>query len=115
MNINIENNNVQVSARKVRLVVDLIREKYVSEALKILRFNERKSIALTIAKALNNGLAIASKNSTYNLDKLFIKYISVDEGMTIKRVHARAQGRAYRVKFRTSKLKIKLCENLEKK
>ncbi|MBF0359662.1 MAG: 50S ribosomal protein L22 [Oligoflexia bacterium] len=115
MSIKVEDNNVQVSARKVRQVVDLIRGSLVSDALKILKFNEKRGIALAIAKTLNNGLAIASKNPTYNLDKLIVEHASVDEGITIKRVHARAQGRAYRVKYRTSKIKIKLSEDLNSK
>ena len=112
--INIEDNSVQVSARKVRLVANLIRGKLVSEALNILRFNEKRSIALTFTKVLNNGLAIASKKATYNLDKLYVEHATVDEGITIKRVQARAQGRAFRIKFRTSKIRIRLSENLNK-
>ncbi len=56
----VKNNNVGTSARKVRQVVDLIRKKKVEEALKILRYCEKKETAIVVTKLINSGLAIAA-------------------------------------------------------
>ena len=60
MAILVKNNNVGVAPRKVRQVCDLVRNKKVEEALRLLRFNEKKEIALVLTKLINSGLAIAS-------------------------------------------------------
>lgn len=110
MSIQVKNGSVSMSARKVRLVCDLIRRQPVSEALKILRFNEKKEISITLAKLLNSGLAIAANSGKYDLDNLVVEKIFVDEGPTMKRIQARAQGRAYRVRHRTSQITVELKE-----
>jgi len=108
--ITVKNNNIQVSARKVRGVADLIRRKKVEEALKILRFSEKKEIAIVLTKLINSGLAIASESKKYDLDNLAIDIIKVDEGRTLKRIMPRAQGRAYRINKRSSYVTIGLKE-----
>ncbi|MBF0312398.1 MAG: 50S ribosomal protein L22 [Oligoflexia bacterium] len=110
MTVMVKNNNVLVGARKVRLVCDLIRGKPVGEALKILRFSDKKSIAIVITKLMNSGIAIATESGKYDLDNLVVNTIKVDEGPTMKRIQARAQGRAYRIRFRTSKVSLALAE-----
>lgn len=106
----VKNNSVGKSARKVRLVCDLIRNKKVEDALKVLRFSDKKEIAIILTKLLNSGLQIASDSNKYDLDKLIIGEISVDEGPTAKRIQPRAQGRAFRVRKRTSYIKMALKE-----
>jgi large subunit ribosomal protein L22 len=108
--ITVKNNNIGKSARKVRLVADLIRNKKVSEALKILRFNERKEISLLVSKLINSGLQIATDSKKYDLDNLIIGTIMVDEGPTVKRIQARAQGRAFRIRKRSSYITLSLKE-----
>lgn len=110
MSILVKNNNVGVSARKVRQVCDLIREKKVEEALRILRFNEKKEISIILTKLVNSGLAIATDSSKYDIDNLTINKIFVDEGPTTKRIMPRAQGRAYRIRKRSSYVTIELKE-----
>ena len=106
----VKNNSVNKSAQKVRQVCDLIRNKRVEEAMKILRFNEKKEIAIMLTKLLNSGLQIASDSEKYDLDNLVISEIMVDEGPTQKRIQPRAQGRAFRIRKRTSYVKVALKE-----
>jgi large subunit ribosomal protein L22 len=110
MSIVVKNNNVGIAPRKVRLVCDLIRNKKASEALKILRFNEKKEISIILSKLINSGLAIASESSKYDLDNLKVKTVFVNEGPTMKRIMPRAQGRAYQVRKRSSYVTIELKE-----
>lgn len=106
----VKNNSVGKSARKVRQVCDLIRNKKVEEALRVLRFSDKKEIAIILTKLLNSGLQIASESEKYDLDNLIVGEIAVDEGPTLKRIQPRAQGRAFRVRKRTSYVKIALKE-----
>ncbi len=106
----VKNNKVNKSARKVRQVCDLIRRQKVEDAIRILRFNEKKEIAIMLTKLVNSGLQIATESDKYDLDNLVIDTISVDEGPTLKRVQPRAQGRAFRIKKRTSKVTVALKE-----
>ena len=106
----VKNNNVNKSARKVRQVCDLVRRKKVEEALKILRFSDKKEIAIMLTKLINSGLTIAGDSEKYDLDNLFIDFVQVDEGPTMKRIQPRAQGRAFRVRKRTSYVQLGLKE-----
>ena len=108
--ITVKNNSVGVSPRKVRLVADLIRKKPVQETLKILRFNDKKEIAIVLTKLINSGLAIASETDKYDLDNLQVGTIFVNEGRTLKRIQPRAQGRAFRIRKRTSYVTVELKE-----
>ncbi|MFP5490412.1 MAG: 50S ribosomal protein L22 [Bacteriovoracia bacterium] len=108
--ITVKNNNVGITARKVRGVADLIRRKKVEEALKILRFSEKKEIAIILTKLINSGLAIASESKKYDLDNLAIDVVKVDEGPQLKRIMPRAQGRAYRIIKKSSYITIGLKE-----
>lgn len=106
----VKNNNVNKSAQKVRQVCNLIRNRKVEEALTILRFNDKKEIAIMLTKLLNSGLQIASDSEKYDLDNLLIGEIKVDEGKTLKRIQPRAQGRAFKIRKRTSYVTVALKE-----
>lgn len=110
MSIVVKNNNVGVSARKVRQVADLIRNKKAEEAIKILRFCEKKEISIIMTKLINSGLAIVTESSKYDLDNLKVATVYVDEGPTMKRIMPRAQGRAYRIRKRSSYITLELKE-----
>lgn len=110
MAIVVKNNNLGVSPLKVRKVCDLIRRKKVSDALRILRFCEKKEIALSLTKLLNSGLAIASESQKYDLDNLVVNTIFADAGSTLKRVQPRAQGRAFKILKRSSRITVELKE-----
>jgi len=110
MTILVKNRRVGIAPRKVRQVADLIRAKKVSDAMGVLRYCDKKEIAIMLTKLLNSGLAIASGSNKYDLDNLKVSRIFVDEGPTLKRIQARAQGRAYRIRKRTSHVTVELKE-----
>ncbi len=108
--IRVKNNNVNKSAQKVRQVCNLIRNKKVEDALRILRFNDKKEISIMLTKLVNSGLQIASDSEKYDLDNLVIGEIMVDGGPTAKRIQPRAQGRAFRIRKRSSYVTVGLKE-----
>lgn len=108
--IRVKNNNVNKSAQKVRQVCNLIRNKKVEDALRILRFNDKKEISIMLTKLVNSGLQIASESEKYDLDNLVIGEIMVDGGPTAKRIQPRAQGRAFRIRKRSSYVTVGLKE-----
>ena len=103
-----------VSPYKVRLVVDQIRGKRVEEAIDILSFS-KKSSALNVLKLLESAIANAENNKGLDIDDLFVSEISVDESFILKRIQARARGRAARILKPFSKLTIVLKEIKEGK
>jgi ribosomal protein L22 len=98
---------VRSSARKARLVLDHIRGKEIAEARALLRHSPR-GIARDIERLLDSAVANAENNHELVGDDLLVKEIYADEGPTIKRFRARAQGRAYRIRKRTSHLTVAL-------
>jgi ribosomal protein L22 len=98
---------VRSSARKARLVCDHIRGKTVDEARAILAQTPR-AVARDWSKLLESAIANAENNHDLIGDDLYIKAIHADEGPTIKRFRPRAQGRATRIRKRTSHLTILL-------
>ena len=110
MAITVKNRKVGIAPRKVRQVCDLVRNKKASEAIKILRFCEKKEIALMLTKLINSGLAIAADSDKYDIDNLVLTQLFTDEGPTLKRIQPRAQGRAFRVRKRSSHVTLELKE-----
>jgi len=100
---------IRMSPQKVRLVVDLVRGKRVGEAKQILLFT-RKYAAGPVSKALNSALANAKQNPNIDENILFVKEIFVDQGPSLKRWRARAQGRAAAIKKRMSHITVVLDE-----
>lgn len=93
---------LRVSARKTRLVADLVRGKGVDEAIFALSVTRRAAsepISKLIASARAN---VENLNEDIDLDDLYVKEIYVDEGPTLKRFRPRAMGRATRINKRTS-------------
>ncbi len=110
MAIKVKNSNVGIAPRKIRQVCDLIRNKKAADAIKILRFCEKKEIAIVLTKLINSGLAIANESNKYDLDNIVIGSIFTDEGPMLKRIMPRAQGRAYKIRKRTSHVTVVLKE-----
>ncbi len=111
MSVTVKANNLGIAPRKIKMVCDLVRAKKVSEALKILRFCEKREIALAMTKLINSGLAIAADSKKYDLENLVVSSVYANPGATLKRIMPRAQGRAYRIRKRTSHLTVELKEN----
>lgn len=102
--------HIRISPRKVRMVVDTVRGKSVSQALSILRFT-RKKAALPVQKLLRSAVANAVENCGINdVETLVIDRIMVDEGPTLKRYMPRARGRATPIRKRTSHIRVILRE-----
>ena len=87
---------VRLSAQKGRLVADLIRGKSVDNALNILTFSPKKGAAI-IKKVLESAIANAEHNDGADIDELKVTRIMVEQGMSLKRFHARAKGRGNRI------------------
>ena len=100
---------VRVSPQKARLVVDLIRGKRVDEARTILKLNN-KAVSRTIIKVLKSAVANAENTKKLDVDRLFVKTAFVDQGPPLKRMRARAMGRANVILKRTSHITIVLDE-----
>jgi large subunit ribosomal protein L22 len=98
---------VRVSARKARLVADLIRDKSVPEAQAILAFSTRAA-AEPVRKVLESAMANADHNAGLDVSELYVTRATVDEGPTMRRFRPRAQGRASRINKRTCHITIGL-------
>ncbi len=99
---------LRVSARKTRLVVDLVRGKSVAEAINILTFT-RRSASEPVRKLIESAMANAEAANA-DVDQLFVETIFVDEGPTLRRFRPRAMGRATRINKRTSHVTCVLAE-----
>ena len=102
-----KSNNIRQSPKKLRKVADWVRGLNVNKALSSLRHMDEKGAEI-IGKTLSSAIANAVNNEKFDKDmnSVMIKTITVDEGQPLKRFRARAQGRASRIKKRTSHLKI---------
>lgn len=101
--------HARLSAQKGRLVADQVRGKQVEEALSILQFSDKKGAAI-IKKVLESAIANAENNEGADIDELRIKAITVDEGPSMKRIRARAKGRAARIIKRTSHITLTVAD-----
>ena len=99
----------RISPRKVKIVMDLIRNQDADKAMAILRFTP-KAACEYLEKLLKSAIANAENNNGMNPDNLFIEECYADKGPTMKRIQPRAQGRAYRIDKRTSHITIVLNE-----
>ena len=99
----------RLSPQKAALVADQIRGKKVDEALDFLIFNKQKGSAI-IKKLLESAIANAENNNNSDIDKLSIKTVIVNQGMRLKRMKARARGRADRIIKPTCHIEIVLTE-----
>ena len=99
---------VRISPRKMRLVVDMVRGKFVNEAVNQLHYSTKKAsgpVEKTVRSALAN-LLIQDEASKLDPDRVYISEIRVDEGPTWRRWRPRAMGRATRIRKRTSHLTV---------
>src|SRR5512138_76576 len=100
---------VRMAPRKVRLVVDMVRGKKVSDALAVLGL-VNKSAAEVVAKTIRSAAANAESNKGLVTGDLVVKSAFVDEGPTMKRFMPRAMGRATPIRKRTSHVTVVLSE-----
>lgn len=96
---------VRVSPSKARRMIDLVRGKSVSESLTTLRWMPQ-SASEPVAKAIASAAANAQNNHGLDPATLVVATIYANEGPTLKRVRPRAQGRAFRIRRRTSHITV---------
>ncbi|MBN2333652.1 MAG: 50S ribosomal protein L22 [Deltaproteobacteria bacterium] len=95
----------RASARKVRLVTDMVKGMDVARAIETLRFTQKKSAA-AVMKLLQSAVANADQQGTVDVDALYVHNAYVDEGPTLRRFQPRAMGRANRIRKRTSHITV---------
>ena len=98
---------VHMSPTKVRRVAALIKGRRVGEALDILRYLPQAA-ATPVYKVVASAAANAENNHAMDRDSLFVDVAIADEGPTLKRIRPRAQGRAYRIRKRTSHITVEV-------
>ena len=101
--------HARLAAQKGRLVADQIRGLPVEKALDILSFSNKKG-AVLMKKVLDSAIANAENNEGADVDELIVKTVCVDEGPTMKRIRARAKGRATRILKRSSHITITVAD-----
>jgi large subunit ribosomal protein L22 len=101
-------NDSPITARKMRLVADLVRGVEVNKALNILQFNSKnasKSLGTLLRSAISNW---EQKNEGKNIEEenLIVRSIEVGGGAMLKRIQAAPQGRAHRIRKRSNHVTI---------
>jgi large subunit ribosomal protein L22 len=96
---------VRVTPMKARRVIDVIRGLPASEARAVLHYAPQAA-SEPVGKVLDSAIANATNNLDLDVDSLFVSEAYVDEGPTLKRFRPRAQGRAYRIRKRTSHITV---------
>ena len=100
---------IRISPQKIRLIMGQVRGKKVEEALNLLSFAPQRG-ARILKKLLDSAVANAQQNADMDVDSLYISKVYADGGPTLKRWRPRAQGRATRIRKRTSHLTVILDE-----
>lgn len=96
---------VRVSPTKARRVIDLVRGRSVTDALDILRWAPQAA-SEPVAKVIASAAANAQNNNGLDPNTLVVATVYADEGPTAKRIRPRAQGRAFRIRRRTSHITV---------
>jgi large subunit ribosomal protein L22 len=109
--------HARVSARKARLVADVVRGQPAAQALESLQFLEKKTAPL-VAKLIESAIANAEHaaerdHRALDIDNLVVKSIVVDAGQTLRRFRPRAQGRATPIHKKTAHITVILDEAKE--
>lgn len=108
--------HVRMSPRKVRIVADLVRGQTVENALEILKFS-KKAAAVPIRKVVVSAMHNLAEKIDHPIEphEIGIKKILIDEGRTMYRLRPRAQGRAYRIRKRSSHITVVVEHKEEEK
>ena len=100
---------IRIAPRKVRIVMNLVRGKSVADALAILKFTPKVG-ADAVEKVLRSAIANAENNFDMDVDRLFISSAFVDQGPTLKRIHPRSRGQAFKILKHTSHITVAINE-----
>ena len=100
---------VRIAPRKVKIVLDLIRNQPADKAVDILKHTP-KAACEPVLKLLKSAMANAENNHNMDPNRLYVAECSVGQGATLKRIRPRAQGRAFRINKKTSHITLVLKE-----
>ena len=100
---------IRIAPRKVRIVMSLVRGKSVADALAILKFTPKIG-ADAVEKVLRSAVANAENNFDMDVDRLFVSSAFVDQGPTLKRIHPRSRGQAFKILKHTSHITVAVNE-----
>jgi len=99
----------RVAPRKVKIVLDLIRNQSADQAMAILKHTP-KAACEYLEKLLKSAIANAENNHNMDKNNLYVAECFVSQGPTLKRIRPRAQGRAFRVEKKSSHVTLVLKE-----
>ncbi len=102
-------NYARISCRKVKIVLDIIKNKPVAEAMAILKHTPKAASEL-VYKLVASAVANAENNFSMDASKLYVSEAFANQGPTLKRIRPRAQGRAFRIRKRTSHITVVVAE-----
>lgn len=109
MEVQVKLRYLRMAPRKVRLVADGVRGQRVQVALDRLRFGQRAA-ARPLYKLIRSAVSNADQKGGIDIDNLYVKSLTVDQGPTLKRWLPRARGRADRIQKKTSHITVILDE-----
>jgi len=112
MQVSAKLRGVHLSPQKARLVADMVRGKSVDQALNILSFTPKKGAEI-IKKVVESAIANAEHNNGADIDELKVTSIYVDKGLVMKRIRARAKGRAGRILKPTCHINVTVGDGKE--
>ena len=109
MEVNATAKYIRIAPRKLRIVMNLIRGKKVSEAFAILKFTPKVGSEV-VEKVLRSAVANAEHNNDMNVDNLYVSTCFVDQGPTLKRIHPRSRGQAFKILNHSSHVTVCVSE-----
>ena len=101
--------HIRIAPRKIRIVIDLIRGKNIGDAYAILKHTPKIGSEVLL-KVLESAIANAEHNYDMNSDKLYVAAAFVDQGPTLKRIHPRSRGQAFKILKRSSHVTVVVKE-----
>ncbi len=109
MEIQVSTKYVRIAPRKAQIVAALVRGQDVNAALALLKFIN-KSASLSIGKLIKSAVANAESRGTIDIDNLYVKFINVTAGPTMKRFRAAPMGRPSKIRKRMCHISLVLDE-----
>jgi large subunit ribosomal protein L22 len=109
MEVNATAKYIRIAPRTLRIVMNLIRGKKVSDAFAILKFTPKVGSEV-VEKVLRSAVANAEHNNDMNVDNLFVSSCYVNQGPTLKRIHPRSRGQAFKILKHSSHVTVCVSE-----
>ena len=109
MEVNATAKYIRIAPRKLRIVMNLIRGKNVSDAFAILKFSPKVGSEV-VEKVLRSAVANAEHNNDMNVDNLIVSSCYVNQGPTLKRIHPRSRGQAFKILKHSSHVTVCVSE-----